>query len=411
MIYFLINQFSDNQDSSEVSYKKFIETHDDIIKYPTFSICTPGAHGGIFYPLRNNSIYDVLYNHSEHYTDHYNQCNKSKVQHPWCEIKLYQKMLLGEEEPISEISEQNVEEITRNILEKVKRYQFKLSARQIKHQANKTAMYLSYQDSLRVCITKIPEPGMGRNHSYDLYGLNAKSLNLPIEVYIHQIGSLIDQLGKKRALLITNTEIRELHDNFKETKLNSSNNRGITVFHDLHIRRIEILRKRSNAVKSCNESIYNNDELYKREVVKEVGCIPSYWKRFFENENSPNCTTKAQFDRLTNMLPMMFENTNLLNGSKLYVQPCNEMKILTSINKRNERLFDNRLWLGFYYDSDEYIEIQNNEAYTSYDLWSQIGGIVGIFLGYSILQVNYSIYHSFSCSLQCFYNKFKRKTL
>ena len=395
MIYFLINQFADNQDSSEVSYKKFIETHDDIIKYPTVSICTPGAHGGIFRPLKNKTIYNVLYNHSNH-----SECTELGFQHPWCEIKLYQNMLLGKEEPISEVSEQNVEEITINILKEVKRYQFKLSTGGLmKHPSNETSMYLSYQDSLRLCITKTPEPGMGRNHTYDLYGINAKTLLLPIEVYIHQMGGLIEQLGKKRALLITKTEILDLHDNFKETRLNSSNNRGITVFHDLHIRRIEVLRKRSNAVKSCNESIYNNDELYKREVVKEVGCVPSYWKRFFENEKSPNCSTKAQFNRLTNMLPMMFENANLLNGSKLYVQPCNEMKILTTVNKRNERAYGNRLWLGFYYDSDEYIEIQNNEAYTSYDLWSQIGGIVGIFLGYSILQVNYLISNSFSCLL------------
>ena len=55
--------------------------------------------------------------------------------------------------------------------------------------------------------------------------------------------------------------------------------------------------------------------------------------------------------------------------------------------ERNKRTIETKLWLGFYYDADEYLEIVNNEAYTEYDLWSQIGGIVGIFLGYSILQV------------------------
>ena len=83
----------------------------------------------------------------------------------------------------------------------------------------------------------------------------------------------------------------------------------------------------------------------------------------------------------------MFGNTNLQNGTMLYEQPCNEMKILASINKRDVRTVDHKLWLGFHYDADEFLEIVNNEAYTEYDLWSQIGGIVGIFLGYSILQV------------------------
>ena len=40
-------------------------------------------------------------------------------------------------------------------------------------------------------------------------------------------------------------------------------------------------------------------------------------------------------------------------------------------------------------DADEFLEIANNVAYPEYDLWSQIGGIVGIFLGYSILQVTF----------------------
>ena len=39
------------------------------------------------------------------------------------------------------------------------------------------------------------------------------------------------------------------------------------------------------------------------------------------------------------------------------------------------------------FNTEEFLEIVNNQAYTEYDLWSQIGGIIGIFLGQSILQV------------------------
>ena len=380
VIYILINQFSGNKDSSEVSYKKFTAAEDDNIGYPTFSICTPGVYGAIFYPLFETELYHVLNNHSE--------CLESGITPPWCEIKLYQNMLLGREEPLPEVATQNVEEISKSVLSKTKRYT--LDDNRAWHEYDNIAMHLSYQDSLRICFTKLPEPGMGRNHTYDLYGINTKNLNLPIEVYIHQVGGLIEQLGKKYVLLISKTEIKESYDNFEATKQNSSKDPGINVFNDFHIRKIEILRKRPDAVKSCNEGINDNDKVYKELVVKEVGCIPSYWKPFFKNgttENLPDCTSRNQFEQLSDMLPMLYENTNLSNGSKLYEPPCAEMKVLTTINKRNERSADHKLWLGFYYDADEYLEILNNEAYTSYDLWSQIGGIVGIFLGYSILQV------------------------
>ena len=386
MIYLIINQFSGNKDSSEVSYRKFKEEQGKNIGYPVFSICTPGVNGAIFYPLVHTELYPKLYNHSE--------CTKPGITHHWCEISLYQNMLLGSVEPLLEASTQDVVAITKSILDSTERFLF-LDDYGGWVRYNKKSMYLSYQDSLRICFTKISERGMGRNHTYDLYGINAETLNLPLEVYIHQVGGLIEQLGKKYVLLITNTEIKELYANWKATKSTSSSGRqGITVFHDFHVRKIEVLKKRPNAVIPCNETINDNDKVYKEALIKEVGCVPSYWKSFFDNgkdEYLPDCNTRAQFERMSNMLPMMFENTNLLNGSRLYTPPCKEMKISTTINKRNERTVDHRLWLGFYYDADEFLEIVNNEAYSSYDLWSQIGGIIGIFLGYSILQVIYNI--------------------
>ena len=392
MIYLVVDQFSGNKDSSEVSYKKFALEGEEKIKYPTFSICTPGVHGAIFYPLVHTEIYDKLHEHAE--------CQKPGAVRHWCEIGLYQKMLLGKEEPIIEASSQDVDQITKLIIWNMERFKF-LDDNGGWLPLNDKSMYLSYQDALRICFTKTPESGMGRNHTYDLYGINAENLNLPLEVYIHQVGGLIEQLGKKYVLLISKTEINELYSNFKATMPTFPTGglippglipQGITVFHDFHVRKIELLRKRPDAVTPCDESITDNDKVYKEALMKKVGCIPPYWKRFVINgthKDLPGCNTRNQFTQLSSMLPMMFENTNLLNGSKLYDQPCNEMKISTSINKRNERTVQHKLWLGFYYDADEFLEIVNNAAYTEYDLWSQIGGIVGIFLGYSILQVTF----------------------
>ena len=382
MIHLIVDQFSGNKDSSEVSYKKFRKEEDEKIEYPTFSVCTPGVHGAIFSPLVHTQIYNKLYKHPE--------CTKPGIIHHWCEMGLYQKMLLGRIDPLPEVSSQDMDQITKLLLSVMERFKFLDDNGGWGHYEEKS-MYLSYQDPLRVCFTKATEPGMGRNHTYDLYGINAEHFNLPLEVYVHQVGGLIQQLGKKYVLLITKTEIDELYANFKATKPSSSTGKqGITVFHDFHVRKIELLRKRADAAIPCDETIVNNDKAYKHELMKHVGCIPSYWKRFIDGgplRSLPSCNTKKQFEQLSSMLPMMFENTNLQNGSMLYDQPCNEMKISTSINKRNERTIETKLWLGFYYDADEYLEIVNNEAYTEYDLWSQIGGIVGIFLGYSILQV------------------------
>ena len=130
----------------------------------------------------------------------------------------------------------------------------------------KKSMYLSYQDSLRICFTKETETGMGRNHSYDLYGIAADELHrfsLPLEIYIHKVGGLIEQLGKQYILHITPTEIQQLNENFKKTSENYETTQGITVFHDFHLKRIEILRRRHDAENACNSSIHDNDKIYK----------------------------------------------------------------------------------------------------------------------------------------------------
>ena len=100
MISVIVNQFSWNKDSSEISYKKFRKENEQI-NYPTFSICTPGVDGAIFYPLVFTDLYHVLYKYAENTTPNINFC-KENIHH-WCEIDLYQRMLLGIENPLPEI--------------------------------------------------------------------------------------------------------------------------------------------------------------------------------------------------------------------------------------------------------------------------------------------------------------------
>ena len=383
MVYLMSKQYIDNKDSSQLAYKKFESSDNGYDTYPTFSICTLGADGSIFYPLVDTELYNELYDHPE--------CQKPKTTHPSCEISLYQRMLLGRQEITPNASAQNVDGITRSVLDLMKRFNFNETGGKW-YLSPKKSMYVSYQDSLRKCFTKETEPGMGTNHTYDLYGIAAdrlQNLKLPLEIYIHKVGGLIEQLGKQYILHISPAEVKQLNENYKKTSENHDTEHGITVFHDFHLKQIEILRKRHDAAKACNNSIHDNDKIYKDSLMMSVGCVPSYWKRFVTAAIShlPNCSKKSQFEQLANMLPSMYENTNLRNGRKLYIQPCAKMKILTITNKRDVHSKGHKLWLSFYYDADEYKEILNNQAFTTNDLWSQIGGIVGIFLGYSCLQV------------------------
>ena len=382
MVYLMCEQYIQNKDSSEMAYKKF-GLDDDYDVYPTFSICFVGQAGATFYPLvHDKKFYNELYLHPV-------CAPPAKVTHHWCEIGLYQNMLLGKEDITPSASAKNVDHVTHDVLSKVERYSFMDNNREWRHNPSKS-MHVSYQDSLRICITKHTEPGMGRNHTYDLFAIDPTwlaSAALPTEIYVHQVGGLIQQLGKHYVVQLTRNEAAQLNENFKNTT--DSAGQGVTVFHDFHIRTVEILRKRQNAVNPCNESLYDNDRQYKESVMDEVSCIPSFWKRFVnETLNTlPDCQKTDQFHQIGQMLPGTYENENLQKGTKLYTQGCNHMSVSVNMNMRNVKTVGHKLWLAFYYDADEYKEIVNNQAFTPRDLWSQIGGFVGIFLGFSCLQV------------------------
>ena len=72
-----------------------------------------------------------------------------------------------------------------------------------------------------------------------------------------------------------------------------------TLFHDFHVQNIEILRKRSDAVKVCNKDIDDNDKKYRESLMSLVGCIPSNWKRFVDEkvDNLSECHTQSQFNQ------------------------------------------------------------------------------------------------------------------
>ena len=92
-------------------------------------------------------------------------------------------------------------------------------------------IYTSYQDSTRLCFTKNLEPGSGRNHTYDICAMNDEHISFTIEVYLHKPGGLIQQPGKKYVFQMTGRAIQVLFKNSEQ---------GITVFHDMHLRSIQV---------------------------------------------------------------------------------------------------------------------------------------------------------------------------
>ena len=74
---------------------------------------------------------------------------------------------------------------------------------------------------------------------------------------------------------------------------------------------------------------------------------------------------------------------------KSYTGPCNEMKTVSSVQvqKSIAMMLYHYISIKIAYLDDEYQEIINVRDFGFESFWSGVGGFVGMFLGYSLLQV------------------------
>ena len=110
------------------------------------------------------------------------------------------------------------------------------------------------------------------------------------------------------------------------------------------------------------------------------------------------CNNAAQFREVFQVAHNLSEHNSLKSS---FNPPCNEMRAVVNIKKGKTlqvfesvknvtgqmKLGPNDLRLSFVYMAQEYQEIKNEKDFDMEMLWSSIGGIVGIFVGYSLLQL------------------------
>ena len=117
---------------------------------------------------------------------------------------------------------------------------------------------------------------------------------------------------------------------------------------------------------------------------KHLGCVPTYFKPALSDNlelkecDSPNKLQKAQ---------IIIEKMEAETENRITEIPCDEMLVLTidSINS-NPNPVPKDIAIQFVYTERTYEEIQYTRA-IGFESWlSNVGGFVGIFLGYSMMQ-------------------------
>ena len=147
---------------------------------------------------------------------------------------------------------------------------------------------------------------------------------------------------------------------------------------------MNVIRKRPDAKEICNPAADDQDAYFSKVIMKKISCTPPYWK--LGNDTYPryvNCNSSEQLQQITKQSRLLREK-GLNNGKG---SPCTEMSISSSINMKTNQ---SDLTLKFHYRTNHYFETVNQRSYMLEDHLASVGGYIGMFLGFGLLDVFYA---------------------
>ena len=206
-----------------------------------------------------------------------------------------------------------------------------------------------------------------RKHSrydYELIHLNTTLLSdrqLVVDVFVHQKGQLIRNIMKTPISPITPKDYKG----------------GTIRWFGIHD--VTVLRRREDGREPCDGNLKDEDTYILRLIMKETGCIPTFWEDLVENDSlnevTEKCTRHEQYLKLWKFYTKIALNFNALDS--LYMQPCTQSK-MSIISREYEQSQPNIIQLKIAYLENTYTEITTTRAYTLETLLAQAGGFVGM---------------------------------
>ena len=133
-----------------------------------------------------------------------------------------------------------------------------------------------------------------------------------------------------------------------------------------------------NSQVPCYAGDLSDDTRIRQESIRKVGCVPIYWKDLDDNSNDELiCESRESLAKLKTMISSF---SGISDG-----RSCISMDTLV-IQSKAVRQDDKHITIKVSYLGNTYQETENIQDFTFETFFSSLGGFIGIFLGYSMLQ-------------------------
>ena len=134
-----------------------------------------------------------------------------------------------------------------------------------------------------------------------------------------------------------------------------------------------------------SKNIDDHDRFLLKSISNETGCVPPYWKGIIDTYTGlKECISPEEFKRIHDLTP---DYNTILEDREA---PCVDMFSSAVWNKRGNEgveICEKCTNLNIVYLDKYYEEIGEIKDFGFEDFISGLGGFIGIFLGYSMMQI------------------------
>ena len=362
MVLTQVLRYATNEDSSSINYKSFNKNPED--EYPTFSICLLSTP---WHKLQHIFDTDLIEKHAINSVE-WNKLQKGQAieRKRWnTKLDISNFSMIDDDEFVPQFNKFLRMFVNKAITFEAKNETQSISFLNHEQENESWPFFLSYADPDTKCFTRRQEYETDLIRTNDRIWMNLdylKETKISIQVYFHHTGQLTRSLGKP-------------YFNMYGMELDNSNSR-IT----LKLSHVSVLRKRENSQIPCDQELKDDDKRFRDEIINQVGCIPNYWKSLVSNNNHfKTCETSNE---MSEIFYYLMNKDEILS---LYDQPCNYMKV--SVGALQQPYYPNYILLELAYMDESYQEFINAREFDIESFWAGVGGFVGMFLGYSLLQI------------------------
>ena len=192
----------------------------------------------------------------------------------------------------------------------------------------------------------------------------------------------------------------QIMNSAKEIVLSLKNYSDSKVYeYNIMVTGVEFSRRRDKSNSPCLEvERYDLDTILEKQILSSIGCRPFYLERI---KKYPPCTSQAKMKKVFKNSMKLLTNENVLESvppscvdiEKVVIQDDviendNDEEIGWFENMK-DHIHNNSVWfrVSVIYEKQTYREIRQVRAYSVQSLVGNVGGYIGLFVGYSLLQI------------------------